>query len=86
MQDKQNLRPAIRDELTKSLAFALRYNGRKRVHSADEVMAQITAEQLIEHLELSGYVVMCRPPLDAHGAPEQLADRIEQALEAKRGE
>ena len=68
MPDTPNLRPATRDELTQSLSFALRFNGRKRVHDADETMAQITAERLVERLERSGYVVMCKPPLGQHGA------------------
>src|ERR1017187_1024007 len=54
MPDTPNLRPATRDELTQSLSFALRFNGRKRVPAADEVMARITAERLAEHLERSG--------------------------------
>src|SRR5271165_3961780 len=56
------LRLADRDKMTQSLSFALRFNGRKRVHDADEVMARITAERLVEHLERSGYAVMCKPP------------------------
>lgn len=48
-------------------------------------MAQITAERLIEHLEMSGYVVMCKPPLVPHGAPGNLASAIEQAM-ANQGE
>ena len=46
MPEPPNLRPATRDELTQSLSFALRFNGRKRVHDADEMMARITAERL----------------------------------------
>jgi hypothetical protein len=53
MPDTPQLRPATRDELAQSLSFALRFNGRKRVHGADEIMANITAERLIEHLERS---------------------------------
>ena len=30
---------------------ALRYQGRKRVRNADEIMAEIAANQLVEHLE-----------------------------------
>ena len=59
MPDTPNLRPATPDELTQSLSFALRFNGRKRVHDADET---ITAERLVEHPERSGYVVMHKPP------------------------
>ena len=56
MPDASELRPATRDELAQSLSFALRFDGRRRVHGADEIMANITAERLIEHLERSGYV------------------------------
>ncbi len=73
-----NLRPATRDELMQSLSFALRFNGRQRVHDADEVMARINAERLVEHMERSGYVVMHKPPLGQHVAPGDLAGWIEQ--------
>jgi len=71
MPDTPNLHPASRDELTQSLSFALRFNGRKRVHDADEMMARVIAERLVEHLERSGYTaspidkVGARPSLDA---------------------
>ncbi len=59
-------RPATEDELIESLAFALRYEGRKRVHHADDMMARITAERLVRHLRGSGFVLMkdpaARPP------------------------
>ncbi len=59
--DKRNLHPATAAELEESLSFALRYAGKKRVHSADDVMARVTAERLVQHLERSGYVLMKRP-------------------------
>jgi hypothetical protein len=59
--DKLGLRPATTGELQESLSFALRYERRKRVHHADDVMARITAERLVRHLERSGYVLMKRP-------------------------
>jgi hypothetical protein len=55
------LTPADPSDLTATLAYALRYQGRKRVHNADEVMAEIVAKRLVEHLERSGFVVMKRP-------------------------
>ncbi|MDA8049140.1 MAG: hypothetical protein M0002_03900 [Rhodospirillales bacterium] len=58
---KDVLSPATAEEIRDSLSFALRYEGRKRVHQADEVMARITAERLVQHLERSGYVLMKRP-------------------------
>ena len=57
-----NLRPATAEETAESLSFALRYNGRKRVHDADDAMGRITAERLVQHLEASGFVVMKKPP------------------------
>ncbi len=59
--DKLDLRPATAQEIEESLSFALRYAGRRRVHHADDVMARITAERLVQHLEQSGYVLMRRP-------------------------
>jgi hypothetical protein len=68
-----NLRPATRDELLQSLSFALRFDGRKRHHRADDAMAQITAEHLAKHIEGSGFVVMKKPPSKGHGiSPEPL--------------
>jgi hypothetical protein len=37
------------------------FQGRKRVHNADEIMAEILAKQLVEHLERAGFIVMKRP-------------------------
>ena len=65
--DKPGLRPATAQEIEESLSFALRYAGRRRVHHADEVMARITAERLVRHLEQSGYVLMRRPDAAAPG-------------------
>jgi hypothetical protein len=66
MTDTPPLTPATTDDLAESLAFALRWNGRKRVHDADAMMARITAERLVEHLRQSGFVVMKKPPARAH--------------------
>ena len=48
-------------DLAAALAHALRYQGGKRVHNADEIMAEIVAKRLVEHLERSGFVLMKRP-------------------------
>ena len=61
MTEPPPLRPATPEEIAESLCYALRYDGRRRVHHADEVMARITAERLVRHLERSGYVLMRRP-------------------------
>ena len=63
--DKQSLRPASAEEIEQSLSFALRFDGRRRVHHADDAMARITAERLVQHLERSGFVLMKRPDATA---------------------
>ena len=59
--DETRLRPATEQEIADSLAFALRYDGRKRVNHADEAMARITADRLVRHLQGSGFVLMKQP-------------------------
>ncbi len=59
--DKRELRPASTEEIEQCLSFALRYDGRKRVRHADDAMARITAERLVQHLERSGYVILRKP-------------------------
>jgi hypothetical protein len=41
------LRAADSAEVADALAYALRYDGNRRVHHADDVMARITADYLI---------------------------------------
>lgn len=60
------LRPATSEEIAESIAFALRYDGCKRVHHADEMMARITAERLVRQLRDAGFVIMRQPPLLPH--------------------
>src|SRR5271156_4583922 len=59
---------------------------RKRVHDADEVMAQITAGRWVEYLERAGYGVVHKPPLAQHGAPGNLAGWIEKVTKSDRVE
>jgi hypothetical protein len=49
-----NLTPVDPQDLAAAFAFASRFQGRKRVHNADEIMAEIVAKRLVEHLELAG--------------------------------
>jgi hypothetical protein len=69
MPDDPHLRPATTNEIEDALAFALRFDGRKRARHGDEFMAKITAERLVAHLELCGFVVMKKPPLKAPTTP-----------------
>ena len=75
MSDETQLRPATAEDIAQALAFTLQFDGRKRVHQADDFMARITAQRLVEHLERSGFVLMKKPPTPApsvsfsHGRP-----------------
>jgi len=68
-QNLDNLKPASSEGIVESLAFALRFSGRKRVDDADDAMARIVAERLFEQLAMSGLVVMKRPPVTPHSSP-----------------
>lgn len=69
----EELRPATRDELVHGLAFAMRYQGRKRANDAhaDGFMARIAAERLADYLHQSGFV-MKRPPAAAPNTSRHL--------------
>ncbi len=56
------LRPATADEIADALAFALRYDGRRRAHDEDHAMGRITADRLVRHLQEAGFVLMKAPP------------------------
>ncbi len=47
MPEADKLTPADPSDLAAALAFALRYQGRKRVHNADEIMAEIVAKMSV---------------------------------------
>jgi hypothetical protein len=65
-EHQKTLRPASADEIEQGLAFALRFDGRKRALHGDEFMARITAQRLVRWLEKSGFVVMKKPPSPPH--------------------
>ncbi len=59
--EKNALRPAKPEEFVDALSHGLQFLGRKRVHSATDVMARVTAERLAQLVEQSGFVLMKRP-------------------------
>lgn len=63
------LKPATRESLIQTLAYGLRFEGRKRIHHADELMAQIAAEKLADHIDRANLVVMQKPPATALSWP-----------------
>jgi len=68
MPDADKPTPADPDELAAALAFALKFEGRKRQHDADAFMADTVAKRLVRYLERARYVVMKCPPLGGHSA------------------
>jgi hypothetical protein len=66
--DPNPLCRATAEDVADALAFALRFQGPKRVHNADEIMSAIVAKRLVEHLERSGFVVMKKPPIKGGAA------------------
>jgi hypothetical protein len=75
------LTPAAPEDLADALAFALRFDGRRRKHDAAEMMARIVAKRLVEHLERSGFVVMKRPPIGGN-APACVQIRLDYVCAA----
>lgn len=68
--EEPRLVPATRDELMHAFAYALRFDERGKPHRlAVDDMARLTAQTLLRQLELSGYVVMKRPPPAPHRTP-----------------
>jgi hypothetical protein len=61
MPDADQLTPADPRDLAVALSYALQFEGRKRVHNADEIMPEIVAARLVAYLERAGFVVMERP-------------------------
>ena len=57
----------MNEDLAAAIAFALRFEGRKRVHNADDSMSEIVAKRLVRHLERAGFVVIKRPPARGGG-------------------
>ena len=68
--DDERRRPASAEEIADRLAFALRYEGRKRATHADDMMARITADRLVRHLRESGFVLMKQPDGSAPSSAE----------------
>jgi hypothetical protein len=47
-------------------ARLLRYSGKKRIHDADIFMSEHVAKRLVEHLLLSGFVILKKPLMEGH--------------------
>jgi Rha family phage regulatory protein len=69
MHDEKKLNPAPADDVMTALMFALRFNGKKRVHYGDEFMAKLMAQHLVAHMDQAGFVIMKKPPATCHDNP-----------------
>jgi hypothetical protein len=54
------MREAKPREIAEALSFALIHDGRKRVHDADGLIADVVAKRLVQHLDQAGFVIMKR--------------------------
>jgi hypothetical protein len=82
-EDMAKLTLASADDLADSLAFALNFEGRKRVHDADAFMAQMVAKRLVKYLDRAGYVVMKKPPTAGHACLAR-AERASPLMRRRR--
>ena len=74
MDDKaQTADPA---DVADSIAFALRFNRRKRFHEGNKLMADITPDHIIRHLDNSGFVIMKKPPALGGGGNPGLTGKL----------
>ena len=67
--DRDRLSHATAEDVADALAFALGFQGRKRVHNADALMSSILAKSPVEHLERCGFVVVKKPPIGGSTPP-----------------
>jgi hypothetical protein len=58
MPDDLNVIPMTAEERRRDLAFALTFDGRKRFRRADNLLADIAAQHIVNYLERCGMVVM----------------------------
>ena len=61
--------PSDRDALIQTVAHGLLFQGRKRIHHADQLAAHLAAEKVVEHLMLCGYRLTKGPPREAPRVP-----------------
>lgn len=63
--DTPPLRPADRAEVLHSLSYVLQYGRTASQRDRDDLIVRLAAQQVLEHLERSNYVLMQKPPARA---------------------
>jgi hypothetical protein len=66
MSNDPLLRPATRDEVSETLSYALRFNRGKPHRMAQDAMARLAADVLVDHLEMAGFVLMRKAATKGH--------------------
>ena len=69
MTDADRLTPATPQDIAEVLAFALRFDGKKRKTDGAEMMSRIVAERLVRHLTRCGFAILKKPPISGTAAP-----------------
>ena len=70
-------KPATREDSIQAFPHGLQFEDRRRIRQADEFMARVAAEKLVDNLQRSNYVVMRAPPAPSHSSPRlRLRGRI----------
>lgn len=73
MEQNAPLRIPDEADLEFSVSLALRLHGLgKKNKPPDELTAQIIAQAVIKSLRRSNYVILQKPPLEAHGTPQKV--------------
>ncbi|XAO72448.1 MAG: hypothetical protein AAYR33_08945 [Acetobacteraceae bacterium] len=62
-----SLTSASPEDIGSALMHALRFDARRRIHNADELMARLVAVRLVAHLQRCGFVIYTRIPAPPHG-------------------
>jgi hypothetical protein len=64
---KPVLRDAPEDDVLMAMEFGMAYqNGKRRSRAADELGRKTVARMIYQHLMLSGYVILQKPPRPPH--------------------
>ena len=66
--DVPPLRPARRADVVQALSFVMRHGRRVSRAEQDDLIARMVADQIMDHLERSNFVVMQGPPAQALSA------------------
>lgn len=70
-----SLTPASPEDIALALMHALRFDARRRIHDADELMARLVAVRLVAHLQRCGFVIYTRMPAPPRGHASMQAEQ-----------